>query len=254
MKELEKKIEKFANLIIEANDVIALTGAGMSTESGIPDFRSPGTGLWEKMDPSFTDISSFTRDPSSFYKVMLELGLDMMKAKPHAGHKALTRLQKMGKLNGIITQNIDGLHLRARTKNIAEMHGNIREAICMKCKKIHPITELINQAMSGNYAPGCSECSGILKPNAVFFGEMLPEEALQLADNLIAKCDLMLILGSTLLVAPVMYMPYKALGVDAKLAIINIQETHMDRQCLVVIHDSIKDILPKIVDLVEKKI
>jgi len=253
---MEQKIRKFADLILESKNIIALTGAGMSTESGIPDFRSPGTGLWERMDPSFADISYFKNNPTRFYQQMLEMGLNIIKAKPHAGHKALTRLQKLGKLEGIITQNIDGLHIRARTKNIAEMHGNIREAVCMKCSQIYPITTLVNQVFNGKLTPECTECGGVLKVSAVFFGEMLPEKALVKADELISNCDLMIILGSSLTVMPVSFMPYRALTNDnnAKLVIINREKTNMDRQCLVVIHDSIADVLPKIVDLVEKEL
>jgi len=249
---MKEKFQKFAELILESENILALTGAGMSTESGIPDFRSPGTGLWERMDPSFADISTFTRNPTAFYKTMLEMGLNMIKAKPNAGHKSLTKLQKMGKLNGLMTQNIDGLHKRAHTKNVIELHGSINEAICMgKCGKIFPITTLVNQLLlSGNPSSKCPDCDGVLKPNAVFFGEQLPAEALERADKLIKNCDLMLILGTSLLVSPANFLPYKALNVDAKLVIINREKTNIDNQCHVVIHNSIAEVLPKIVEIV----
>ena len=250
---MKEKIQKFAELILESENIVALTGAGMSTESGIPDFRSPGTGLWERMDPSFADISTFTRNPTAFYQTMLEIGLNIIKAKPNAGHKSLRKLQKMGKLNGIMTQNIDGLHKRAHTKNVIELHGNINEAKCMgKCGKIFPITTLINKLLHFDAkSTKCPDCGGVLKPNAVFFGEQLPAEALERADKLIANCDLMMILGTSLLVSPANFLPYKALNVDAKLGIINREKTNIDHQCLVVIHGSIAEILPKIVEIVE---
>ena len=250
---MKEKIQKFAELILESENIVALTGAGMSTESGIPDFRSPGTGLWERMDPSFADISTFTRNPTAFYQTMLEIGLNIIKAKPNAGHKSLRKLQKMGKLNGIMTQNIDGLHKRAHTKNVIELHGNINEAKCMgKCGKIFPITTLINKLLHFDAkSTKCPDCGGVLKPNAVFFGEQLPTEALERTDELIANCDLMMILGTSLLVSPANFLPYKALNVDAKLGIINREKTNIDHQCLVVIHGSIAEILPKIVEIVE---
>ncbi|MFW9950655.1 MAG: NAD-dependent deacetylase, partial [Candidatus Thorarchaeota archaeon] len=225
MTELDKKIQKFADLIIEARNIVVLTGAGMSTESGIADFRSPGTGLWERVDPyEFGSVSSYIANTGKNLNFMLEMGKQLFRARPNKGHKALTKLQKLGKLKGVLTQNIDGLHIRAKTKNVVELHGTALEAVCMRCNKIFPITIMVNQFLSG-CSPACGECNGLLKPNAIFFGEPLRSDVLRQADQLLEGCDLFIILGSSLLVYPVAFYPRKALSIGAKLAIINIQET-----------------------------
>lgn len=254
MNDLESKIERFARLILESKNIVVLTGAGMSTESGIADFRSPGTGLWEKVNPNeFASIHSYVSDTQKNLKFMLEMGINIFKARPNKGHKMLTKLQKLGKLKGILTQNIDGLHQKAHTNNIVELHGTANESICMRCKKVYPITKMINQVLKDKYAPSCEVCNGLLKPNAIFFGEPLHSETLRSADEMLSDCDLLIVLGSSLLVYPVAFYPQKALSSGAKLAIINIQETDMDHRAEVVIHDKIGDIFPKIVELVEKE-
>ncbi|MFX1275323.1 MAG: NAD-dependent deacetylase [Promethearchaeota archaeon] len=251
----KEKLEKLAQLIIDSNNIIVLSGAGMSTESGIADFRTPNTGLWETVDPyEFGDIRSYVNDTGNYFKMMLEVGLAIFRAKPNKGHKALTRLQKLGKLHGILTQNIDNLHKKARTKcEIVELHGTVTESKCMKCKKIFPITTLVNKVLSGKSVT-CDECNGLLKPNAIFFGEPLEFNTLARADKLIDDCDLLIVLGSSLLVSPVSFYPARAISHGAKVAIINIQDTYIDAQAEVVIHDKIGDIFPLIVDLVEQKL
>ena len=255
MNEMNTKIERFSRLILDAKNIVALTGAGMGTESGIADFRSPGTGLWEKVNPDeFASIHSYVSDPKKNLDFMLELGMAIFKAKPNKGHKALTKLQKLDKLNGILTQNIDGLHQKARSKNVVELHGTAYEAICMGCGNIYPITVMIDQVRNGKYSPSCEACAGLLKPNAIFFGEPLRSEILSQADKLIEECDLLIVLGSSLLVYPVAFYPRKALSLGAKLAIINIQETDMDASADVVIHDKIGDVFPLIVSIVKNEI
>ncbi|MFX0057623.1 MAG: NAD-dependent deacetylase [Candidatus Hodarchaeota archaeon] len=255
MNDLERKIEQFAQLIIESKNIVVLTGAGMSTESGIADFRTPGTGLWEKVNPNeFASIHSYVSNTQKNLKFMLEMGMNIFKARPNKGHKMLTKLQKLGKLNGILTQNIDGLHQKAHTKNIVELHGTANEATCMRCKKVYPITIMINQVLKGKYSPSCEVCNGLLKPNAIFFGEALQSETLKAADEMLSDCDLLIVLGSSLLVYPVAFYPQKVVSFGAKLAIINIQETNMDYKAQVVIHGKIGDVLPKIVELVQKEI
>ncbi|MFX1266601.1 MAG: NAD-dependent deacetylase [Promethearchaeota archaeon] len=255
MNDLDDNIRKFAQIIIDAKNIVVLTGAGMSTESGIADFRSPGTGLWEKVDPNkFASIHSYVSDTQKNLEFMLEMGMNIFKAKPNKGHKALTKLQKLGKLEGILTQNIDGLHHKAHTNNIIELHGTANEAICMRCKEIYPITTMINQVLKGFYSPSCEVCGGLLKPNAIFFGEPLHSETLMRADKMIEECDLLIVLGSSLLIYPVAFYPRKALSAGAKLAIINIQQTDMDDYAEIVIHKKIGDILPRIVEIVKKNL
>jgi len=254
METLVEKIEKFASLILESENIVALTGAGMSTESGIPDFRSPDTGLWENVDPEeFASIHSYVSNTGKNLQFMLELGMTIFKAKPNMGHKALAKLQKLGKLKGILTQNIDGLHQKTRTRNIVELHGTANESKCMRCSKVFPITAMINQVLKGE-APSCESCNGLLKPNVIFYGEALESENLLRADEMIDECDLLIILGSSLIVYPVAFQPSEALSHGAKIAIINIQETHMDDHAEVVIHKKIGDVLPEIVEIVEERI
>ena len=252
MKSFEEKIEKLAELIINSKNIVALTGAGMSTESGIADFRSPNSGLWNKVDPyEFASIHSYVANPSKNLEFMLETGRQIFSARPNKGHKALTMLQKLGKLNGVLTQNIDRLHHKAKTKNIVEFHGNAYEAKCMICGQIYEITFMVNQVMKGNYSPSCEKCRGMLKPNAIFFGEPLESTTLEAADAMITECNLLLVLGSSLVVYPVAFYPQKILSLGAKLAIINIQETDMDSVAQVVIHEKIGDVLPKVVSIIK---
>ena len=252
MKTIEEKIEKLTELIINSKNIVALTGAGMSTESGIADFRSPNSGLWNKVDPyEFASIHSYVANPSKNLEFMLETGRQIFSARPNKGHKALTRLQKLGKLNGVLTQNIDRLHHKAKTKNIVEFHGNAYEAKCMICGQIYEITFMVNQVMKGNYSPSCEKCRGMLKPNAIFFGEPLESTTLEAADAMITECNLLLVLGSSLVVYPVAFYPQKILSLGAKLAIINIQETDMDSVAQVVIHEKIGDVLPKVVSIIK---
>ena len=252
MKTIEEKIEKLADLIINSKNIVALTGAGMSTESGIADFRSPNSGLWNKVDPyEFASIHSYVANPSKNLEFMLETGRQIFSARPNKGHKALTMLQKLGKLNGVLTQNIDRLHHKAKTKNIVEFHGNAYEAKCMICGQIYEITFMVNQVMKGNYSPSCEKCRGMLKPNAIFFGEPLESTTLEAADAMITECNLLLVLGSSLVVYPVAFYPQKILSLGAKLAIINIQETDMDSVAQVVIHEKIGDVLPKVVSIIK---
>jgi len=251
---LEEQINKLAKLILDSRNIVALTGAGMSTESGIADFRSPGTGLWEKVDPyEYASIDSYIAHPTKNLEFMLETGKAIFSARPNKGHKALTKLQKVGKLKGVLTQNIDRLHHKAKTKNIVEFHGNVMEAKCLQCGEVFPITNMVNQVLQGR-SPSCNVCKGMLKPNAIFFGEPLESQVLQAADEIIAGCDLLIVLGSSLVVYPVAFYPQKALSFGAKIAIINIQETDMDSQAEVVIHEKIGDIFPKIVSIVEENI
>ncbi|MFX0005745.1 MAG: NAD-dependent deacetylase [Promethearchaeota archaeon] len=254
MSSIEDKIRKLAKLILNSNNIIALTGAGMSTESGIADFRTPGEGLWEKVDPyEFASIHSYIANTSKNLEFMLETGRNIFRARPNKGHKALTRLQKLGKLKGVLTQNIDRLHQKARTKNIVEFHGNAYEAKCMTCGQVYEITVMVNQVMRGKTSPSCDKCRGLLKPNAIFFGESLESQTLEAADKMLEACDLLLVLGSSLVVYPVAWYPSRVLSTGAKLAIINIQETDMDSAAEVVIHEKIGDVLPEVVSIVENK-
>ena len=255
MSKIEQKINNLAQLINDSKNIIVLTGAGMSTESGIPDFRSPKTGLWTKYSPEkAASLNSYISSSGKNIQLMLEIGMKIFRAKPNKGHKALTKLQNLGKLKGVLTQNIDGLHQKARTENVIELHGTVNEAKCLGCGRIFPITEMLNQVIRGGTTPSCGICFGLLKPNAIFFGEPLDSGVLLSADKMIANCDLLIVLGSSLLVYPVAFYPHKIIDKGGKLAIINIQETDMDDYAEVVIHQNIGEILPMVVEKVEKLI
>ncbi|MBY8992834.1 MAG: NAD-dependent protein deacylase, partial [Candidatus Lokiarchaeota archaeon] len=145
-------------------------------------------------------------------------------------------------------------HKRARTENLVELHGTAHEAICMRCHKVYPITIMINQVLKSRGSPSCEDCNGLLKPNAIFFGEPLNSDTLFAAEKMLSNCDLLLVLGSSLLVYPVAFYPRKALSNGSKLVIINIQETDMDDQAEVVIHEKIGEVMPKIVEIVIEKL
>jgi len=207
------------------------------------------------VDPyEFGSVSSYVSNTGKNLKFMLEMGANIFRAKPNSGHKMLTKLQKINKLKGILTQNIDGLHQKAHTKNIVELHGTANEAICMRCQKVYPITTMINQVLSGKYTPSCEVCNGLLKPNAIFFGEPLRSDTLRKADEMVSNCDMFIVLGSSLVVYPAAIYPQRALSLGAKIAIINIQETDIDNYAEVVIHEKIGDVLPQIVNIVQENI
>jgi NAD-dependent deacetylase len=248
----DKEIEQAAKLIIESKYAIVLTGAGISTESGIPDFRSPDTGLWTKVDPyEFGTASSFRRNPSGFYELAQELAPKLFAARPNPGHRALAKLEKLGLIKKIITQNIDDLHQRAHAKEVIEVHGNLREAYCTYCEKKVPIWELVEDFFSGK-TPTCP-CGGMLRPNVVMFGEQphnIPE-SFALAE----KCDLCLVVGSSLVVSPINMVPQLAINHGAKLIIINhgpAAETHLDSRANLVIHEKAGVALPKILKKVKE--
>ncbi|MHA1276148.1 MAG: SIR2 family NAD-dependent protein deacylase [Candidatus Helarchaeota archaeon] len=248
----EKEIEQAAKLILESNYAIVLTGAGISTESGIPDFRSPDTGLWTKVDPyEFGTASSFRRNPGGFYELAQELAPKLFSARPNKGHRALAKLEKLGYIKAIITQNIDDLHQRAHAKEVIEVHGNLREAYCTHCYKKVPIWELVEDFFNGE-TPTC-ECGGLLRPNVVMFGEQphnIPE-SFALAE----KCDLCIVVGSSLVVSPINMVPQIAINHGAKLIIINhgaAADTHLDSRADLLIRALAGVVLPKILAKVKE--
>ena len=248
----DEEIEKAAKLILESKYAIVLSGAGISTESGIPDFRSPGTGLWETVDPyEFGSASSFNRNPSNFFDLARQLAPKLFSARPHKGHRALAKLEKMGYIKVIITQNIDDLHQRAHAKKVIEVHGNLREGFCTDCAKIVPIWSLVEDFFAGKI-PTC-ECGGMLRPNVVMFGEQPHDipESFQHAE----KCDLCIVVGSSLVVMPINMVPQIALNHGAKLIIINhggAASTHLDTKATLVVREKAGIALPRILAKVKE--
>jgi NAD-dependent deacetylase len=247
-------IQQAANLLLQAEYPIALTGAGISTPSGIPDFRSGESGLWERFDPmEVASLSSFKHHPERYYEWALPLTRTILDAQPNPAHYALAQLEKLGKLNSIITQNIDALHSKAGSVRVHEVHGHMREATCIECFRIYEARPLYERllAQPDLKVLRCQVCGGALKPNVILFGEQLPVLALEASERDTKRCDLMLIAGSSLEVYPVADLPRRAKARGAKLVIINYDATDYDRSADVVIHGDVAEVLPQIVQAVE---
>ncbi len=194
-----------ARIIRESRHATALTGAGISTESGIPDFRSPGTGLWEKEDPDDFTIESFNRDPKAFYVRMLPLLRVISAAAPNPGHKALAEMERLGYIKTVITQNIDSLHQQGGSEKVLEVHGSLRTGTCLSCNRQNRLDDLVFFLERGEDL-SCRHCSGVLKPDVTLFGEELPPD-FQKAYREAMRSDCMLVVGSSLQVAPAGYLP-----------------------------------------------
>jgi NAD-dependent deacetylase len=236
---LSAKAREFVSLVLSSSDSVALTGAGISTESGIPDYRSPDTGLWEKMDQSVVSLEGFLRKPTQYYSFAVDLYSIRRAAKPNPAHYLLAGLEKRKLLKGVITQNIDGLHYDAGSSTVHELHGSLRQAVCLSCNLLYPMDDVMERVISGENPPLCTECRGILKPNAVFFGEMLPRVPWEMSLDLTSQTDLFLVLGSSLQVSPVSMLPDIALRAGAKLVIVNLTPTPYDTDATLIVRDKV---------------
>jgi NAD-dependent deacetylase len=246
-----EEIERLAQLIIQSKKAIVFTGAGISTESGIPDFRSPG-GIWSRYDPEDFTIQRFLSSPAArktIWKMSIEGGL-LTEAEPNLAHHAVAELHRLGKLDCVITQNIDSLHQKAGVPEdkVFELHGNVRWVVCLSCRRRFPMPEVLQRIKGGIEVPDCPDCQGILKPDAVFFGEALPQEALREAIRRAQNCDLFIVIGSTLVIYPAAYIPTYATDAGAKLAIVNLTPTPFDHYAAVVIRGKAGDIMSKVME------
>jgi len=240
-------VERAAALLWSARRGVALTGAGISTPSGIPDFRSPSSGLWERVDPMVVaSLQGFRRNPQAFYDWLRPLARQMLEAHPNPAHRALARLEQAGRLRTVITQNIDGLHQRAGSRRVLELHGHVRTATCTRCGRKVPAQPLIGELLTSLEIPRCRQCGGALKPDVVLYGEMLPSDVLEEAEKEAEECDVMLVVGSSLTVAPASLLPEIALGHGARLLIVNRETTDLDRRAEVVLHEDVAEALPAI--------
>ncbi len=214
---------RLADLIRKHQPCVVLTGAGISTESGIPDFRSPG-GIWAQYDPlEVASIDGFRRDPGRVWEFYARRLAILADAAPNEGHLALARLEQLGLVDAVITQNVDGLHQRAGSREVLEVHGSIRSAVCLRCGAqtgFERILELLP-------LPRC-ECGEILKPGVVMFGEFLPAAVLEWARELCVGARLLVVVGSSLEVHPVAALPYETLGSGGALALVNRDPTPLD--------------------------
>jgi len=247
-------IDQVAELIVEARRVVVSTGAGVSTESGIPDFRSPG-GIWSRFDPDDFTIQKFVSSRevrAAQWRMLSESGL-LKNAEPNPAHQAIAELEKIGKLSGVITQNVDSLHHKAGNlpERVFELHGNMRWVRCLGCNVRFPVEEVLKR-VSTEIVPDCTLCGGVLKPDAVFFGEPLPQAVLNAAISLSRNCDLFIVVGSTLVVYPAAYLPMYAVEAGAKLVIVNLSSTPMDPCAAVVIRGKAGQVMPKVVAKVKQ--
>ncbi|MBN1658881.1 MAG: NAD-dependent deacylase [Anaerolineae bacterium] len=248
---MEKEIRRAAELIQAARHMVAFTGAGHSTASGIPDFRSPGSGLWEKANPMMVaSIWAFRLDPQHFYRWIRPLAETMLTALPNPAHEALATLEARGFLKAIITQNIDNLHQRAGNRRVLELHGHMREATCIRCYEVVPVDPTFQQKVREGKVPYC-HCGGVYKPNVILFGEQLPIRVLNEALAEARRCDLMLVAGSSLEVTPAADIPMLAAECGAGTILVNLQPTDFDSRADVVIHGDVAEILPRIVAAME---
>lgn len=240
-------------ILARSRHAVALTGAGHSTPSGIPDFRSPGSGLWEHADPmEVASIYGFRRNPQAFYDWIRPLAKQTMEAQPNPAHYALAELERMGVIKAVITQNIDELHHRAGSQRVLELHGSVRTATCTRCHQQVPTGEMWRAFVASGELPRCPSCGGLLKPDIVLFGEMLPVDVLLEAQEEAERCDVMLVAGSSLEVYPAAELPSRAVRHGAQLIIVNYGATHMDAQASVVIHEDVAVALPQIAQRVKE--
>jgi len=216
---MDALIEKAARIILDSKLTIALTGAGISVESGIPDFRSRG-GLWDKFDPEeYATIYAFQDNPEKVWRMLKEMEQIVDNARPNAAHTGLAELEEMGLLKSVLTQNVDNLHQEAGSRDVIEYHGNSRSLTCLWCNRKYDYKE-----KKGEYPPKC-ECGKILKPDVIFFGEAIPSLAMARSSQLASTCQALLIVGTSAVVSPFNILPRQAKQVGAAIIEINLEKT-----------------------------
>ncbi len=236
-------------LLTKAEHAVILTGAGLSTPSGIPDFRSEGTGLWSRDEPlEVASLSTFRTDPGRFYAWFRPLASQIFDAKPNQAHLALARLEEAGHPHWIATQNIDMLHQKAGSKNIIELHGTLGTLSCTQCFQKVESLPYLKPFVDDGVIPHCPQCGAVLKPDVILFGEQLPQKAWYDAQRACRSCDLMIVAGSSLEVLPVAGLPMQALDRGAHLLIVNNSRTYLDVRADAVMQGDVADIIPAIVE------
>lgn len=240
-------VEEARRLLRQSKYAVALTGAGISTPSGIPDFRS-ATGLWAAVDPmEVASLRAFRRSPERFYRWLRPLAELTLNALPNAAHKALAQLEAAGRLRAVITQNIDQLHTLAGSHNIHEIHGHIRQVTCIACHFRDDATAYLKQFIADETVPHCPRCGAALKPSVVLFGEELPLRPFYDAQHAAAECDLMLVIGSSLEVYPAASLPLIAKDNRARLIIVNDEPTPHDRIADIILRGDVVELLPSLI-------
>jgi len=253
---LSAKIDQIADLIVNADTIAVFTGAGISTESGIPDFRSPG-GIWTKFDPREFTFQRFVSDIEVRRKAwQFFRAIPWTEVKPNRGHFAVAELEKLGKLDCVITQNIDGLHQLAGNtpEKVIELHGTTRYVLCLECGKRWPREEIEGWLDEGIEIPMCDACGGIMKSATISFGQAMPVEETEEAELRSRQCDLCIVIGSSLVVYPAAHMPAYAVQGGAKLVIINRDPTPLDYMASVVVHAGAGEIMEEVLNAVKIKL
>ncbi len=251
------KIDMAAGMILESKRIVVFTGAGISTESGISDFRSPG-GIWSRFDPgefTFQRFLSSEESREKYWQFSTSTWPEMVAAEPNRGHYAIAELYEMGRLDCVITQNIDGLHQKSGVpeERVIELHGTARWVNCLECSRRYPREEIQKRVELGEKVPRCDSCGGIMKPATISFGQSMPEKETREAERRSAGCDLFLAAGSSLVVYPAAQMPLIARDNGVRLIIINLEPTPHDRYADVVIHEKTGEALPHIVARVKAR-
>ena len=242
---MQATFERAAELLAAARRVAVITGAGLSRPSGIPDFRCPD-GIWARSDPSeVASLGAFRRDPDGFYGWLSGLLGPILAARPNPAHLALAALEAAGRVGGVITQNIDGLHQQAGSRRVFELHGNLRGATCAECGRQVPVAPLLPAVRRG-LAPRC-DCGGAFKPDVVLFDEPLPQGIFWLAHKALEECDLLLVAGTSLEVAPACDLPLVAAKRGARIVIVNLEPTYLDAHADAVLHADVAIAIPALV-------
>ena len=248
MTTVSTEAQQVADLLRGANCAVVLTGAGISVPSGIPDFRSPGTGLWENVDPmEVAHIDAWRRDPDRFWSFYGDRFATLVEKQPNEAHLALAELERLGLGEAVVTQNIDRLHERAGSRKVVEVHGSIRTSSCPDCGERYGLDHVL-ELLAAADAPACPACSAILKPDVVFFGELLPPSEIDRAFELARRARLLLVVGSALEVHPVAGLPHETLGEGGDLAIVNRGPTPFDAQASLRIEGSAGEVLPAVLE------
>ena len=248
---IQTSIEFAADLFRHSKHAIVLTGAGLSTPSGIPDFRSEGKGLWSRDEPlEVASLGTFRVAPERFFNWFRPLAGQIFDARPNPAHHALAQLERSGRVHSIITQNIDMLHQKAGSTSVIEMHGTLQTMTCTQCYHKVETEDYLPRLVSNGVLPLCPDCGRVLKPDVILFGEQLPQDAWQKAQREARRCDLMMVAGSSLEVLPVAGLPMQALDRGAHLIIINNSPTYLDVRADVTIMEDVAGIIPAIAERV----
>ncbi len=240
-------LEYAAELLAKARHAVVLTGAGLSTPSGIPDFRSEGSGLWSRDEPlEVASMTTFRTNPAQFFHWFHPLASQIFNASPNPAHHAIAELEQKGYLQAVITQNIDMLHQKAGSRRVIEMHGTLRTLSCTQCYRQQGYEDYLPAFVTKGAIPHCPHCDSILKPDVILFGEQLPQKAWLEAQREARACDLMIVVGSSLEVLPVAGLPMQAIDRGAHLIIINNSDTYLNVRADVVLREDVAAILPAI--------